>query len=139
MHVPRALVVSSLLWFAASTFAAEPIRPADLAARLGTADAPLVIDTRTPEEFGAGHVPGAVLVPHDAIETHLLRIAADREIVLYCRSGRRSALAEAALRDHGFTNLRQLEGSWLAWEAAGLPAATSSAADGVDTHREDQQ
>ena len=43
------------------------------------------------------------------------------EVVLYCRSGRRSALAEARLREHGFTGLVQLEGSWLAWEAAQLP------------------
>ena len=89
----------------------------------------LILDTRTHEEYAAGHVPGAKLVPHDAIADALDELAPyrEQEIVLYCRSGRRSRLAEAALRAHDFTRLIQLDGSWLAWEAARLPVETGAA------------
>lgn len=106
-----------------------------LAARQQANEPPaLILDTRTPEEFAAGRVPGATLVPHDAIDAALAELTPyrDREIVLYCRSGRRSQLAEDALRQHGFTHLTQLEGSWLAWEAAGLPVETGAAATEAD-------
>jgi phage shock protein E len=101
-----------------------------LAQRQASGDAPaLILDTRTPEEFAAGRVPGARLVPHDAVAAALDELAPYRhqEIVLYCRSGRRSRLAEAELRAHGFTRLTQLDGSWLAWEAASLPVEAGPA------------
>lgn len=125
----------------------SPLAPADLAQRLQQPDPPLVLDVRTPAEFAEGHIPGAVLIPHDQLEGQLatLESARDREIVLYCRSGRRSLLAENVLREHGFTRLRQLDGSWQAWDAAGLPHADgadgSSAAvpaDAAHDHTKDQ-
>jgi rhodanese-related sulfurtransferase len=103
-----------------------PMSPQTLAKRQRGFDPPaLILDTRTPEEYAAGHVPGARLLPHDQVETAITSLQAfrDAEIVLYCRSGRRSALAEAVLREHGFSRLSQLQGSWRAWEAQGLPVA----------------
>lgn len=115
-------------WATAATGAGLPVE--ELAQRLRSGSAPaLILDTRTPEEFAAGHIPGARLVPHDALDAHLAALAPyrEREIVLYCRSGRRSGLVEAALRAQGFSRLTQLEGSWLAWDAARLPRATARA------------
>lgn len=109
-----------LLWFTGGAHASAPIAPADLATRLAQADAPVVIDVRTQEEYAAGHVPGALLIPYDQIADRLAEIPAGRPLVLYCRSGRRSGVAEAVLAEHGIA-ARQLDGSWLAWEAAGLP------------------
>lgn len=100
------------------------IAPDALAARLAADDPPaLILDVRTREEYDAGHVPRARLIPHDQLAAALdnLKAFQHAEVVLYCRSGRRSGLAETLLREHGFTNLVQLEGSWLAWEAAKLP------------------
>ena len=115
----------------ASPAAETPLAPADLARQLQQSDPPLVLDVRTPAEFADGHVPGALLIPHDQIEQRLAELdgARDREIVLYCRSGRRSLLAEDVLRAHGFRRLRQLDGSWQAWEAAALPRAESAAGE----------
>ena len=48
-------------------------------------------------------------------------IELDAEIVVYCRSGRRAGVAEAVLGEAGYTNIRDLEGHWLEWQAAGRP------------------
>lgn len=98
----------------------------ELSRRLASGEAPaLILDTRTHEEFAAGHIPGARLVPHDRIDASLATLLPhrDAEIVIYCQSGRRAGLAEAALRERGFTHLHLLEGSWQAWQQADLPRA----------------
>ena len=94
--------------------------PAKLAASIEAGKAPLVLDVRTQEEYEAGHVPGAVLIPHDQIETRIAELGQPRALVVYCKSGRRSGLAETVLEKHGFT-VQQLDGSWQAWQAAKLP------------------
>ena len=121
------------LFFALSlpAFAAEsPVPAADLAAQIAANDsakpAPLILDVRTPEEFADGHVPGAVLIPHDQLEARIAELGAPREVVVYCRSGRRSALVEPILEKNGF-RVHQLAGSWQAWQAAGLPEEKSAA------------
>lgn len=103
---------------------AELISQADLLARLEKQDASVVVlDVRTPEEFAAGHVPGARNVSHDQLPAKLAELSSlkDKEVVLYCRSGRRTAIAEQTLRGAGFSKLRHLEGDWLAWEAEKKP------------------
>jgi len=104
--------------------AAPLITPAELAKRIASKDADLVVlDVRTAREFDAGHVPGALNIPHDQVGVRLEELASMRgkQIVLYCRSGRRSALAGETLRQAGFQNLRQLEGDYPAWESEGRP------------------
>jgi rhodanese-related sulfurtransferase len=102
----------------------EEVAPRDLAARLATQPAPLVLDVREPEEFVGelGHVGGAVLVPLDALEHRLPKLAGyvDREVVVVCRAGARSATAGAILRRAGFRHVQNLAGGMLAWDAAGL-------------------
>jgi rhodanese-related sulfurtransferase len=80
-----------------------------------------VLDVRSPEEFAAGHVPGAVNIPQDQVASRLAEIPKDKEVVLYCRSGRRSGLAAETLEANGYKNLRQLQGDMPGWEKAGLP------------------
>jgi len=101
----------------------RPIPPADLAARIAAGDAPLILDVRTPEEFAAGHIPGAVNVPHDELAERLSEIPAARseEIVVHCQSGRRAAQAESVLGEAGYTQLRDLEGHFQAWQQGGHP------------------
>jgi NADPH-dependent 2,4-dienoyl-CoA reductase/sulfur reductase-like enzyme/rhodanese-related sulfurtransferase len=68
---------------------------------------PLVVDTRTAEEFSYGAYPGAVNIPLDEIEMKVSELGKkDREIVLYCASGARSAYALKILKHYGFTNLK---------------------------------
>jgi rhodanese-related sulfurtransferase len=104
--------------------ATPPITHSELLQRLGKNDDTIVVlDVRTPREFAAGHVPGARNIAHDELASRLEELtgARDKEVVLYCRSGRRAALAAETLRGAGFTKLRQLEGDYPAWESAKHP------------------
>ena len=100
------------------------ISSTELLARIENQDADLVVlDVRTPAEFAAGHVPGARNLPHDELPARLAELSSlkDKDVVLYCRSGRRTAIAVQTLRAAGFTKLLHLEGDIGAWEAAKQP------------------
>jgi glyoxylase-like metal-dependent hydrolase (beta-lactamase superfamily II)/rhodanese-related sulfurtransferase len=107
--------------------ALEAIAPPALAAWLASDAPPVLLDVREPEEFTGelGHVEGALLVPLDALERRLPKLAhggyAERDVVVICRAGARSATAGAILRRAGFRRAVNLEGVMLAWVAAGLP------------------
>jgi rhodanese-related sulfurtransferase len=85
------------------------------------ADAPFVLDVRTPEEYASGYVPGAVNIPHDQLASRLAEVPKDREIVLYCRSGRRALLAADVLAAQGYKDLDHLQGDIVAWVENGRP------------------
>ena len=89
--------------------------------RLQSNAKPLVVDVREPAEFDSGHIAGARLAPLGTVESDLADVKKDQEIVLVCRSGRRSAKAYEALAARGYTNLLNLEGGMLAWEKLGYP------------------
>ena len=80
-----------------------------------------VLDVRTPAEYAEGHVPGAVNVPHDQLASRLAEVPKDKDVVLYCRTGRRAALAADVLASHGYTRLSHLEGDMQAWVEKGRP------------------
>lgn len=80
-----------------------------------------VLDVRTPQEYAEGHVPGAVNVPHDQIAARLAEIPRDKDVVLYCRSGRRAQAAADVLTTHGYKRLTHLEGDMPAWIERGRP------------------
>jgi len=82
-----------------------------------------VLDVRTPEEFAAGHVPGAVNISHEQLAARLAEVPKDKDVVLYCRSGKRAGMAADVLRANGYTRLSHLEGDMLAWSANGRPIA----------------
>jgi len=95
------------------------------------ADGKPVIDVREPEEFAAGHLPGAVNIPRGVLEFQVdghpaLNFRTDphlshrREpVILYCRTGGRSALAAEALKRLGFDRPLSLAGGYLQWTADG--------------------
>jgi rhodanese-related sulfurtransferase len=87
------------------------------------ADAPLVLDVRTPEEYASGYVPGAVNIPHDQLASRLAEVPKDRPVVLYCRSGRRAGIAAELLAANGYRDLMHLEGDMQAWAEKGRPVA----------------
>jgi rhodanese-related sulfurtransferase len=82
---------------------------------------------RTAQEFAEGHVAGARNLPHTEIAARLAELedARDRDVVVYCRSGRRSEMALEVLRKAGFTRLFHLEGDWLRWSEEKRPAVTA--------------
>lgn len=105
--------------------APAPVQPAELAALLAAADAPLLLDVRTPEEFAAGHIAGALLVPIAELEARLGELAAYRErgVVSYCEVGGRAGKANELLRSAGFANVRSLDGSMRRWRDEGREVA----------------
>jgi phage shock protein E len=133
-RIRRLVGLGALLWIAAA--AAEPppvptVGAPELLAREAAHDPALVVlDVRTAAEFAAGHVPGAINVPHDQVERRLDELAGlrDKDVVVYCGTGRRSALALEVLGGHGYTRLGHLDGDLPAWQAAGGPIETAPAA-----------
>jgi rhodanese-related sulfurtransferase len=99
------------------------ISSADLVARLESDDVPVILDVRSPEEYSAGHIPGAINVPYDQISAHLDSLGAfrGREIVVYCRSGRRAGIAETALVEAGFSGVLDLDGHMQSWAKSEHP------------------
>jgi rhodanese-related sulfurtransferase len=65
-----------------------------------------IVDVRTPSEFAAWHVPGAVNIPLRYIEHRLADFDPKRIIIVYCRSGNRSSIAKRILMDNGFTKVK---------------------------------
>ena len=75
-------------------------------------DGYVILDTRTQEEYDEGHIPGAILIPHDEILERAEDILTDKNqlILVYCRSGRRSKLAAEDLQKLGYTNIKEFGG-----------------------------
>jgi rhodanese-related sulfurtransferase len=81
--------------------------------RLDSGDELILLDVRTQEEFNAGHIAGAILLPNETItETEQPDILPDlnAEILIYCRSGNRSAQAAKKLVAQGYTNVYDFGG-----------------------------
>lgn len=80
-------------------------------------DTYLLVDVRTEEEYQEGHIPDAIHLPHDQMETRYTELNdhRDRNILLICRSGKRSLFAADVLTRQGFQNLYNLQGGMLEW------------------------
>lgn len=72
----------------------------------------VLVDVREKDEYIKGHIEGAILIPYGEIEKRAEEEIADKEqvILVYCRSGRRSAIAAQALADMGYTNVKDFGG-----------------------------
>ena len=103
---------------------APSIAPGELRASLAAGDAPVVIDVRSPAEYAAGHIPGAVNIPHDRVAEHIGEVDAPNGVALYCMVGPRARLGEGALLQAGYESVFHLEGGLAAWREAGLPVET---------------
>lgn len=107
------------------------IEPAELKAKLDAKEDFLLVDVREHAEFEHGHISGAHLVPRGIIEAAAdtsypkhyppLSGARDQQVILYCATSGRSAMAAAVLQMMGFKNVLNLAGGYARWEAEGLP------------------
>ncbi len=79
-----------------------------------------VVDVREAGEYAEGHLPGAVSVPLRTLMDASPDFPTDRQVIVYCKSGYRAALANAALGVAGFDNVKAFAGSYNAWTDAGL-------------------
>ncbi len=98
-----------------------PVIDANTVAQIKDRADVVVIDVREQWEYDEKHIPGVTLIPLGTIPDSLSQIPTDKTVVLTCRSGNRSGQAADFLRNQGYTNVHNMEGGIIAWEAAGLP------------------
>lgn len=71
----------------------------------------VILDVRDQSEYDEGHIPGAILIPYTEIKNRAEELPDKNQLILvYCRSGRRSAIAAASLVDMGYTNVKDFGG-----------------------------
>ena len=132
MNVTRATGLATAIAFwllgiaAGADELATSISPSELHAQQQKGTAPLIIDVRTAEEYSAGHVPGAVNIPHTDLAKRLDEAKSQNGVALYCLIGPRARLGEETLREAGVTKIFHLEGGFAAWREGGLPVEQSS-------------
>ncbi len=99
------------------------ITPLNLSRLIGTPDAPALIDVRTDEDFAADPhmIPTARRIPHDRV-AELAATFAGRGAVVYCQKGKKLTEGAAALLRSVGASAEALDGGWLAWREAKLPA-----------------
>jgi rhodanese-related sulfurtransferase len=106
---------------------AAAITSIELHKLLESSTAPRLVDVRTPGEFETAHITGSHNVPLDVLDRHgpeiARRLDQDRDVVLVCRSGQRSAKAAELLRAAGLTSGRVLENGLIDWEGQGFAVA----------------
>ncbi len=94
------------------------ITPEDLHGRLHEV---LLIDVRGPAETARGVIKGAKLIPLHLVPLNVDQFKTDKDVVIYCHSGARSAQACHFLASQGLDGLHNLEGGVMYWAGAGLP------------------
>jgi rhodanese-related sulfurtransferase len=80
-----------------------------------------LLDVREPDEWSAGHAPGARHIPMMEIPARLAELPTERDVAVICRSGGRSGQVVAYLMGNGWDNVRNVEGGMQDWAAAGRP------------------
>ena len=83
----------------------------------------VVLDVRTPDEFNAGHLDGAIMIDFYEADFRAQIAELDRDVpyLLYCRSGNRSGSTADIMADLGFSDVIDIDGGINAWQAAGQP------------------
>ncbi len=83
-----------------------------------------ILDVREPSEWTQFHIPGATLIPLGQLPNRLSEVPKDRQVVVVCRTGHRSAQGRDILKQAGFTNVTSMAGGVTEWQAQGLPIAS---------------
>ncbi len=124
------------------------VLPPDAESEVGAGEV-VVVDTREPDKFEAGHIEGAVNLPvgENGVESHSAEFAdafaeavGEKPALLYCNSGNRSARAADALtNEHGVEGVRSLIGGITLWNDLGLPIEGTIAADEEEETAEEDE
>ncbi|MDE2184783.1 MAG: rhodanese-like domain-containing protein [Alphaproteobacteria bacterium] len=94
------------------------IEPAQLGALMKANVRVVIVDVREPDEFAQGHIDGAIPMPLGTLAARYGELPKDAQLVVYCRSGHRSAKAVAFLLAHGYSRAVSLHGGYMAWAAS---------------------
>ena len=85
-----------------------------------------ILDVRQPEEWAAGHIANATLIPLGDLSARIAEVPRDRQVVVVCRSGNRSAQGRDILLGAGHPSVTSMAGGMNDWAAAGYPTTTGS-------------
>ena len=97
----------------------DPVEFSEVIAQPGV----IILDVRTPEEFNAGHIANAINinVADSNFSSEVSKLDKNATIAVYCRSANRSAVATNEMAELGFTDIYDMQGGIIDWEAAGGP------------------
>ena len=112
----------------ASTASIESL-PAEVSAADALAlrdEGAFILDVRQPDEWATGHIPDATLIPLGDLPGRLAEVPRDRQVVVVCRSGNRSAQGRDILLGAGYPSVTSMAGGMKDWIAAGYPSQTGS-------------
>lgn len=111
-------LLAALLSFntaASGDYLSPGLTPVQLQVKLDTDEAPLVVDLRSPAEYGIAHISGAINVPLEELEERLEEVRHDNGVLIYCINGSRTLRAEPLLYANDIENVYHLEGSFQGW------------------------
>jgi rhodanese-related sulfurtransferase len=83
-----------------------------------------ILDVREPSEWTQFHIPGATLIPLGELPNRLNEVPRDRDVIVVCRTGHRSAQGRDILLNAGFPNITSIAGGVTQWRTQGLPIVT---------------
>lgn len=119
-----AIVLAAILLKPGQTTQAYPLEVSPQRTAELLASGAFVLDVREPDEWTAGHIDGATLIPLGDLPNRISEVPQDREVVVVCRSGRRSAEGRDILRNAGYTQTTSMAGGMNAWSSSNLPVVT---------------
>lgn len=108
----------------APSTAAMPAEIAVADAKIERDQGAFILDVRTQEEWEAGHIPDATLIPLDQLPARLAEVPEAQHVVVVCRSGNRSAQGRDILKQAGWTLVTSMAGGMNQWTAAGYDTVT---------------
>ena len=91
------------------------IEPAQVRGLIALGGKITIVDVRRPDETAQGTIAGAILMPLDSLPNTYSSLPKKGKLIVYCRSGHRSAQAVQYLLDHGYKNAVSMNGGYLAW------------------------
>ncbi|KGA15707.1 hypothetical protein GM51_14260 [freshwater metagenome] len=97
----------------------DPVKFSEVIAQPGV----IILDVRTPEEFNAGHITNAININLEGSDfsSEVSKLDKNATVAVYCRSGNRSGVATDQMAEIGFTDMYDMQGGIVDWEAAGGP------------------
>ncbi len=112
-------------WVAKAKAEIKKVTAADVKAAIDSKEKAIILDVRDPDEYKAGHLPGAVHVSRGKLEFTVWDKITDKDakIYVYCLTAARSALATKTLNDLGFKNAVLMDAHFEEWVKAGYPVA----------------
>lgn len=101
--------------------------PTDFAGKIRALPTAVLLDVRTPGEYSGGHLQNALNIDwnSDSFDQQISSLDKSKPVLVYCRSGSRSAAAASRMRSAGFKEVYELQGGIMKWTSAGLPVTTA--------------